>query len=159
MNLKAIRKEIKMSLPMLPLRGPKGRPPCEHLCCKNPETIRVMYEEGGLSSDQIAKELNVSDTHIVQQLRKMGVKMRNRWFYNQTPNRGGRGKRTNPLWNLTDEELFHIPAEMLAERMGVQKHSVFRIRWRRRKGELTTTITKPADESSDNILPTEEDVL
>lgn len=125
-----------------------GRPPCQKVCCTQPETIRVMYE-GGKSSDQIAKEVGVSDTHIVQQLRKMEVKMRTRWFYNSTPNRGGGKKRTNPLWELSDEDLFHTPADMLAERMGVRKHSVFRIRWKRRKGELTTTISKSADAEKD----------
>jgi hypothetical protein len=105
-----------------------------------------MYNKEGKSSGQIAGELGVSDTHITQQLRKMRVVMRTRWFYNATPNRQGRGKRTNPLWELSDDELFHVPAEMLAERMGVQKHSVFRIRWRRKKGDITTKISKPTDE-------------
>lgn len=128
--------------------GTKGRPKCHKLCCTQPQQIKVMYA-AGKSSDDIAKELGVSDTHVVQQLRKLDVTMRTRWFYDKTPNRGGRGKKSNPLWELSDEELFDIPADMLAERMGVMKHSVFRIRWKRRKGELSTTITKTTDEKVD----------
>ncbi len=127
----------------------KGRPKCQKLCCTKPLRIKQMYNKEGKSSDQIAKELGVSDTHITQQLRKMRVAMRTRWFYNSTPNRQGRGKRTNPLWELDDETLFHVPAEMLAERFGIQKHSVFRIRWRRKKGDISTTIAKSEEVKSD----------
>ena len=93
-----------------------------------------MYESG-MRAEDIAKEIGVSDTHICSQLRAMGVEMKNRWFYTSEPNMGGRGKKRNPLWWLSDEELFDLPAEALAERMGVQKQSVFRIRWRRKKGD------------------------
>lgn len=129
----------------------KGRPKCQKICCTQPQQIEEMYSTGK-SSDEIGKELGVSDTHIVQQLRKMSVVMKTRWFYNSTPNRKGRGKRTNPLWELSDEDLFHTPADILVERMGVRKHSVFRIRWRRKKGELTTTISKTTTTKANNVV-------
>jgi len=112
----------------------KGRPPCSKECCVHPAKIREMYE-AGMRTEDIGRQIGVSDTHICQQLKVLKVRMRNRWFYKSEPNRGGKGRKSNPLWELSDEELFDIPAEALAERMGVQKQSVFRIRWRRRKGD------------------------
>jgi len=110
--------------------GTPGRPRCSKLCCREgAESILRLYYISGLTSNQISEKLEVSSTHIVQRLHKLGVNLRGRGTYGR---RIDGSSRKGKLWEISERELYTTPLKELALKYHFNISSVKRVRYERK---------------------------
>jgi hypothetical protein len=89
-----------------------------------------LYEEVGMTSDEIARDCGVSDEHIIKRLHRLGAKIRPRGSYKLKKDGS---KRKGVLWYVEDKELFGSGIKELAFKYHMSNATVSYVRSMRKK--------------------------
>ena len=108
------------------------RNPCNLPCCSNGSYEFLYHQRIVLkrTPTEIGELLGRSSTHIKKRLKYHNIYKPRSEF--PVISKGGR-KRSNPIWNTPLSILFNLDADMLAERFGVTRSHVYKVRKARAK--------------------------